>query len=331
MATKPLTTREFFKQFPDDEACLAHLFRVRFGQGFECPSCARPSNWYRIKAERAYSCQWCGYHLHPTVGTPYEQTRTPLQLWFYATHLFTTTRQGVSAKELERQLGVTYKTAWRIAKLIREHMAAVDGEAPIRGPGTAVEVDETLVGGVKRGKHMRGASGQVVVMGMMERGGDIMAKVVPNQRRATLRPIVKANLLPGGELHTDELNSYAGLHTAGYRHMTVNHGARVRRLSGRYRELDRRVLASPKAQHSGDAREHVREAPERLRQRVRVPLQPLERRGFDVAGASFNVRAIEAKARLSAVSSPGGVSSASRSAMKPSRSPSASALRSMVT
>ena len=122
MAQKSLTTTQFFRQFPDDETCLTHLFEARFGQGHVCVSCERPANWYRIKAERAYSCQWCGYHLHPTVGTPYEQTRTPLQLWFYATHLFTTTRHGVSAKELERQLGVTYKTAWRMAKLIREHM-----------------------------------------------------------------------------------------------------------------------------------------------------------------------------------------------------------------
>jgi transposase len=147
-----------------------------------------------------------------------------LQLWFYATHLFTTTRHGVSAKELERQLGVTYKTAWRMAKLLREHMAMVDGEAPIGGPGTAVEVDETLVGGVKRGKHMRGSAGTVVV-GALQRNGDIVTAVVPNQRRVTLQPFVKDNVLPGGELHTDELNSYRGLHNGGYYHRTVNHGA----------------------------------------------------------------------------------------------------------
>jgi transposase len=231
MTSKPLTTRQFFAQFPDDEACLTHLFNVRFGQGFECPSCARPSNWYRIKAERAYSCQWCGYHLHPTVGTPYEQTRTPLQLWFYATHLFTTTRHGVSAKELERQLGVTYKTAWRMAKLIREHMAAVDGEEPIGGPGTAVEIDETLMGGVKRGMHNRGSASKVVVLGMMERGGDIITKVVPNQRRSTLLPIINENVAIGGEVHTDELPTYATLIEDGYIHLTVNHS------KGRYTDL----------------------------------------------------------------------------------------------
>lgn len=129
--SKPQTVCQFFKQFPDDEACLTHLFEARFGQGYECPKCERPSNWYRIKAERAYSCQWCGHHLHVTVGTPFEQTRTPLQLWFYAIFLFTTTRSGVAAKELQRQLGVTYKTAWRMADLIRKHMAGIEGEAAI--------------------------------------------------------------------------------------------------------------------------------------------------------------------------------------------------------
>lgn len=225
MSTKPLTTTQFFRQFPDDETCLNHLFNVRFGQGFACPSCERPSNWYRIKAERAYSCQWCGHHLHPTVGTPFEQTRTPLQLWFYAIHLFTTTRHGVSAKELERQLGVTYKTAWRMAGLIRQHMADVDGEEMIGGPGTHVEIDETLVGGVKKGKHNRGSAAKTVVVGAVERGGNLITAVVPNQRRVTLEPFVTSNVAVGGVVHTDELNSYRGLGAAGYRHATVNHSA----------------------------------------------------------------------------------------------------------
>ena len=225
MTNKPITTAQFFRKFPDDETCLTHLFNARFGQGYECPSCERPSNWYRIKAERAYSCQWCGHHLHPTVGTPFQQTRTPLQLWFYAIHLFTATRHGVSAKELQRQLGVTYKTAWRMATLIREHMASVDGEAPIGGEGTNVEIDETLVGGVKRGKENRGSAAKTVVVGALERGGNLITAVVPNQRRETLEPFVLANVRVGGNVHTDELRSYANLGKAGYRHATVNHGA----------------------------------------------------------------------------------------------------------
>lgn len=222
MSTKPLTTMQFFRQFPDDETCLSHLFTVRFGQGYTCPSCERPSNWYRIKAERAYSCQWCGHHLHPTVGTPFEQTRTPLQLWFYAIHLFTTTRHGVSAKELERQLGVTYKTAWRMGQLIRQHMAEVDGADPIGGLGKVVECDETFVGGVARG-HAAGWKNKTVVFGMLERDGDIVTCVVPDRKSGTVLPLIKATVRPQSTIHTDEWLGYGGLGVMGYRHDTVNH------------------------------------------------------------------------------------------------------------
>jgi len=226
MSTKPLTTTQFFRQFPDDETCLTHLFNVRFGQGYTCPSCERPSKWFRIKAERAYSCQWCGHHLHPTVGTPFQQTRTPLQLWFYAIHLFTTTRHGVSAKELERQLGVTYKTAWRMASLIRQHMADVDGEGPLGGEGKHVEIDETLVGGKMPGKGRgRHLENKTVVLGMLERGGQVMTMVVPDVKRASLVPAIKANVVAGTTVHTDYLHSYQVLRKEGFTHTRVNHNA----------------------------------------------------------------------------------------------------------
>ncbi len=224
MSTKPLTISQFFRQFPDDETCLQHLFNVRFGQGYECPKCERPSNWYRIKAERAYSCQWCGHHLHPTVGTPFAKTRTPLQLWFYAIFMFTTTRNGVAAKELQRQLGVTYKTAWRMGHEIRKHMADVDGNEPIGGADKVVEIDETLVGGIARGTGQgRQLSNKTFVLGMVERGGDVITAVIPDQRRATLWPLIQANVVKGTTLNTDELKSYIGISLRGYRHQTVCH------------------------------------------------------------------------------------------------------------
>ena len=222
--TKPITTAQFFRKFPDDETCLKHLFETRFGQGFECPKCERASKWFRIKAERAYSCQWCGHHLHPTVGTPFQQTRTPLQLWFYAIHLFTVTRHGVSAKELQRQLGVTYKTAWRMAKHIREHMADVDGEKPIGGSGKHVEVDETLVGGKRPGKGPgRHLENKTIVLGMMERGGEVMTKIVPDLKRHSLLPAIKQNVATGSTVHTDYLHSYHSLPDEGFKHARVNH------------------------------------------------------------------------------------------------------------
>jgi transposase len=215
-----LTIREFFQLFPSDEACLTHLFEARFGQGHTCPKCERPANWYRIKAERAYSCQWCGNHLHPTVGTPFEDSRTPLQLWFYAIYLFTTSRHGVPAKELERQLGVTYKCAWRMADQIRKHIANVDGEWPLEG---VVEVDETYVGGRKKGDW--GGHKKAVVMGMLQRGGQIMTRALPESTKALLVGNVNQWIKKGSVVYSDELRAYRHLSKEGYDHAKVKHGS----------------------------------------------------------------------------------------------------------
>jgi transposase-like protein len=155
-------------------------------------------------------------------GTFLEDTRTSLQDWFYAIYLFTTSRHGVPAKELQRQLGVTYKTAWRMGHKIRERMALVDGDEPLSG---VVEIDETMVGGHRPGKPGRGAAGKTIVLGMVERGGDVMTKVVPNVRKKTVEPIIEAGVAKGSTVHTDELRSYGGLAAKGYGHETVNHGA----------------------------------------------------------------------------------------------------------
>jgi transposase len=208
---KPITVRQFFSQFPNDETCLAHLFQVRFGQGHECPKCKRSAKWYRLASEQAFSCQWCGHHIHPMVGSIFEKSSTPLQLWFYAIFLFTQTRHGVSAKELQRQFGVTYKTAWRMGSMIRKHMAGVDGEEPLGGNGEAVEVDETFVGGERKGKRGRGAAGKTIVIGMLERNGDLIAKVVPDGSAKSLAHTVARNVVAGTEVVADMRKSYDAL------------------------------------------------------------------------------------------------------------------------
>jgi len=215
---KSQTIQQFFKQFPTDESCLAHLFDVRFGQGHVCPKCERSAKWYPLKSERAYSCQWCGHHLHPTVGTLFEKSRTSLQLWFYAIYLFTKTRSGVSAKELQRQLGVTYKCAWRMGHEIRKHMAQVDGDAPLDGE---VEIDETFIGGYRKGGQ--GGKGKTVLFGILDRDGKVMTKVVPDRTVKTLYPIISENVKFGSIIHTDEHRAYSSLGTSGYEHHAVNH------------------------------------------------------------------------------------------------------------
>ena len=220
---KGLTVQEFFVLFPDDDACLEHLMKQRFGNPVTCPKCDNHGQFAKLKKVPAYACPTCGHHIHPMVGTPFENSHTSLQKWFYAMYLFTTSRHGVPAKELQRQLGVTYKTAWRMGHELRKYMAKIDGDTPLDGH---VEIDETMIGGkCSGGKRGRGAPGKTVVFGMVERGGDVITRVVKDVRRKTLEAYILANVKRGATVSTDELRSYAKLMMHGYRHGTVNHSA----------------------------------------------------------------------------------------------------------
>lgn len=196
--------------------------KTRYGETFECPKCNKEGRFVKLAKMPAYSCPWCGHHIHPMAGTPFEDTRTPLQKWFYAMYLFTTTRHGVPAKELQRQLGVTYKTAWRIGHEIRKYMGEVDGDDDLSGH---VEVDETYVGGKHSGKRGRGAAGKTIVFGMLERDGNVMTRVVPNARRRTLEGVILEKIRTGTTISSDEWTAYRNLAYRGYKHGVVTHSA----------------------------------------------------------------------------------------------------------
>lgn len=216
---KHFTVQDFFKRFPDDNACLEHLMQVRYGQQLACPKCNKVGKFSRIKKLPAFQCAWCGHHIHPMAGTPFARSTTPLQKWFYAMYLFTTTRHGVSAKELQRQLSVTYKTAWRMGHEIRKYLGKVDGDG---GLGGHVEVDETYIGGKSSRKNWQDK--KVIVMGMLERGGNVMTKVVPNTRKVSLLPHLIENVKPGSTISSDEHSAYRKLSTMGFNHGTVEYG-----------------------------------------------------------------------------------------------------------
>ncbi|WGF90817.1 IS1595 family transposase [Marinivivus vitaminiproducens] len=218
-----LTVRDFFKRFPNDDACLDHVLAVRFGARHACAKCGVETTFHKITGRRAFACAACGDHLYPCAGTIFEDSRTPLTLWFYAIYLFVVTRHGVSGKELERQLGVTYKTAWRMGQQIRKLMQSADGFTMLQGH---VELDEAYVGGHRPGKRGRGAAGKTIVMGMKERGGRMVAQTIPNVKTDTLRGEVTASVEPGSAVSTDELISYGLLEGAGFKHGAVKHGAK---------------------------------------------------------------------------------------------------------
>jgi transposase len=123
---------EFLADFPDDETCLRWLWNTRYNLGDDTAHCTRcceirQFRRYVAKQQRQdWTCTACGLHVHPTAGTIYHKSSTPLNLWFYAVYLMTSTRCGISAKQLERELNVTYKTAWRMFNLIRNQLMEQD-------------------------------------------------------------------------------------------------------------------------------------------------------------------------------------------------------------
>ena len=220
MATK-FTVQDFFKRFPDDDACLDHLMMLRYGESLDCPKCGKHGKFSRIRKMPAYQCAWCGHHIHPMVGTPFEKSRTSLQKWFYAIYLFTTTRSGVAAKELQRQLGVTYKCAWRMGHEIRKYMGDVDGDSGLSGH---VEVDETFIGGKNKELGKPGAdSKKVAVFGMVQRGGDVITRVVLDTKAKTLNHHIFEHVQKGSRISTDQYRAYRSLSENGYNHASVNH------------------------------------------------------------------------------------------------------------
>jgi transposase-like protein len=221
-----LTVRDFFKRFPTEEACLDHVMTVRYGMRHTCRKCGVvDATFHRLANRRAYSCAHCGDHVYPCANTVLQDTRTPLQLWFYALYLFVTTRHGVSGKELQRQLGVTYKTAWRIGQQLRQLMCAADEFRLLKGH---VEADEAYIGGrlrrVKgRGKHL---DNKTTVVGLKEREGLMQATVVKNAKLYTLRTVILENVERGSIVSTDEHSGYNLLTEEGYRHGAVKHSAK---------------------------------------------------------------------------------------------------------
>lgn len=218
-----LSVREFFERFPDDETCLNHLMEVRFGLRHECRICGVEGTFHKLTNRRAFSCAHCGDHLYPTAGTVFQDTRTPLQVWFYAIFLFVTTRHGVSGKELERTLGVTYKTAWRMGDQIRKLMARADGFKLLKGH---VEADETYVGGRRKRAQGRTKGQKTIVFGIKERGGRMTAEVIPDASLPTIRRAFVRNVAEGSKVSTDEFTSYNLLKNAGYEHGVVKHSAK---------------------------------------------------------------------------------------------------------
>ncbi len=226
------TIADFNREYPDEDACLGTVLSMVYPDGITCRKCGVVRPHSKLTARKAYSCAHCGTHVYPLAGTIFEKSTTPLKSWFYAMFIMASTRCGISAKQLERELGVTYKTAWRMFTQIRKLMEEDSG--PLSGE---VEVDETWHGGKLQFKGRQGFTGplpgsyslanKTPIVGAVERGGKVKAKVVSNVRKGTLVPLVSEHVMPHATVFTDEHQAYSGLAKRGYVHHRVNHSARV--------------------------------------------------------------------------------------------------------
>lgn len=209
------TVKQFKADFPDDAACLELIFLNRFGDIKYCPKCAAETKFYRVKKRQCYACMHCGYQLHPLSKTIFRKSSTSLWNWFYAIYLFSVSKNGVSAKELERHLGVTYKTAWRMSKQIRLLM-----QQDVNKLTGIVEADETYIGGKTTwDKKYRN---KTAVLGLAEKNG--LARAFVGDADATHAiPFMKANVELGSVIHTDESVIYSRV-KRDFEHHAVNHG-----------------------------------------------------------------------------------------------------------
>jgi len=193
----PYTKKQFDAQFPTDAACLDWLCTYLYPDGIYCKNCEQVTKHHRVKSRPSYSCDHCGNHVHPTADTIFHKSPTPLTTWFYAIYLMASTRCGISAKQIQRETGVTYKTAWRMFKQIRTMLD--DDKDPLGGKrGKPVEIDETYVGGKRRNRHgVRGVRGRdndakAPVVGVVERKGRVRAYTTQDVKRDTIVPDVHA-------------------------------------------------------------------------------------------------------------------------------------------
>jgi transposase-like protein len=228
------TIFEFEREFPDDAACMDYLVKLLYPFGITCPTCNTVTKHHRRKDRTAYSCQFCGHDEYPMKGTIFEGSATSLKLWFYAIHLMASTRCGISAKQLERETCVTYKTAWRMFNKIRS-LVPQDDEF-LSG---VVEMDEAYIGpnakwmhkdDPRRGLRGRGVAGKskTPVFGMAQRGasgahGRVVAKVVDGVSEAHLGPHIRKRVLPASVVYTDDWGAYDRLGKEGYEHSRVAH------------------------------------------------------------------------------------------------------------
>ncbi len=226
----PADLRDFRKQFATEEACRDYLIRCRWPDGFICPKCQHNHYWPRRQGH-LFECAKCFYNASPTAGTILHRSRLPIQEWFWATYFVSTMTPGISATQLQRQIGIgSYRTAWFLLKRLRRAMVN-DTRAPLQG---LVEADETLVGGPAQGRKGRGVAKEphvALVAGAVEvetftnkkgkrveKAVRLRLKTIKNADEKTIRSFLHRSVEKGSHIRTDGWRGYSKTALADYRH-----------------------------------------------------------------------------------------------------------------
>lgn len=224
----PNTIFEFQERFATEKACVDFLMASRWPDDFTCPRCGGKT-FYWIEGRNLLQCRTCRKQTSATAGTIMHRTKQPMRVWFWAAYLVTTHTPGLSAVQLQRQVGLTsYKTAFLLLHKLRAAMVR-QGREKLRG---VVEVDETFIGGEEPEMRGRALGLKALVVGAVEDRGEsagrVRLRLIPNAKGATLEKFVKENVEPGSEVRTDGWAGYNGLISLGYLHMPSIEGTPAR-------------------------------------------------------------------------------------------------------
>lgn len=215
----PKSLPEFLERFGTEEACQDYLYQQKWAEGFRCDRCGC-AEANLLPSRQIYVCYGCRHHHSLTSSTAFQGTRKGLKLWFLAIYLMVTSKQGLSAKELQRQLGLgSYETAWAWLHKLRRCMVDPN-RSPLSG---IVEVDEAYMGGAKHGVRGRGAQGKTAIACAVEKNdgktGRVRLAVIENCSKAKLQAFVRGQLTEESTIHTDGWQGYLGIERSGYAHI----------------------------------------------------------------------------------------------------------------